>query len=100
MKHLILSIALLLTACAEMDMSHLTPEQQAMERQYQHERALAAMQMYTTLQSARRMAPQPNYMQSWQPSYRVPVAPQQPIQQQPVRCNSQMIGNQVYTNCY
>lgn len=143
MKHLLLSIVLLVTACAPLSKhdsilgdtgevlgravlcpltlcfseigfyqkykdeqrqemyarwyQSLTPEQQAREDQRQHERSIAAMQAL-------------GYMQAHRPLFNLP--PPAPVQspaynQQPAwrpkertQCNSQVIGNQVYTNCY
>lgn len=105
---LLIAFALIVTACgpsaSEIRQQQywswyqtLTPAQQEREDQRQHERSLAAMQALGSLQVNRpffSQAPQPNYA----PMHSLNEGMIQPRPR--TNCMSNVVGNQVYTNCY
>lgn len=105
MYSLLVLFALLVSGCmgvTEREIQHqawynsLTLEQRAIEDQRRHERAIAAIQAYGAMNQNRQvfspMAPL-TLPQTYQP-----IMNEQPRRR--TNCTSNIIGNQVYTNCY
>lgn len=110
MYRLLILFALLVTACGPSQSEirqqqynawyqTLSPEQQEREDQRQHERSLAAMQAFSAMQSAHPIFPRSAPATTMPMPYQFQQAPAwQPRQR--TNCTSNVIGSQVYTNCY